>query len=205
KYAITGDVDSAFSERVVHAPGTQAIAILVLILCAVDLTATFILKSQDDRLRKTAVAGVCRIDRTKTYEVINGEYFTAFAWCTVIDEAGGEHPTYFYGKWTRYPEEIRQDVLRNHMPTEMSVDFDPNFPRRFWIPGEGEDVWSGWRLSQEVTACALFFSLIVLITRNVLFYSSLPLEICPLLGATMRLLFAGLMMWGNHQTALPPF
>ena len=86
----------------------------------------------------------------------------------------------------------------------MPIVFDPDFPRKFWIEGVDEDYMSIWRLSQELTIFALVFTLLVLIVNKVLFTTPIPLEICPFLGITIRLLLAGGYMFFQGQTSIPP-
>ncbi len=211
RFAITWELESAFDESISGVNAAQWIALLVAIAFIVDLGATFVFNAQDGKARRKAVPGVCRIERVKKYSVDEvGDIhsrtlvFTAFAWCRLIDEDGGEHPVFYYGKWSRYPQDVRRKILRNELPADMAIVYDPAFPRRFWVPDVVGDRWSGWRFSQEVTIFALVFSLVVLVFNQVMLKTAMPLEICPMLGITLRFLLAGMDMWFNGQTAIPP-
>jgi hypothetical protein len=180
------------------------VAILVMIAAVVDVGATFVLESQDEHLRTKATKGTAKVTQTKLYSLKDGKYFTAFAWLDVMDE-GRAYPSYFYGPYARFPSSVREPIYRNRLPAEMPILFDPKLPRRIWTTEHEEGRWSGWRLALEVTGGALVFTLLVIATKQMLFVVPIPLEICPLIGATLRLLLAGLRMWANGQTDLPPF
>lgn len=211
RYAFTWELESAFSESISGVNSSQWIALVVAVAFIVDLGATFVFNAQDGKARREAVPGVCRIEKVKKYSVKEvGDFdsrslvFTAFSWCTLIDEEGGEQPVYYYGKSSRYSDAAKSKIERNELPADMEIVYDPAFPRRFWVPEAVGDSWNGWRFSQEVTIFALVFSLVVLIFNQVMLQTSVPLEICPMLGITLRFLLAGLDMWFNGQTTIPP-
>jgi hypothetical protein len=204
RLAWTWELDSAFTDRTAHERMTQWLAILVLLVGVVDLTATFLLKDYENARREKSLSGTCRITRTKIYSVKHGRYFTAFAWCEIVGDGDTRHRAYYYGPQSRYPQEVHEAILRNRLPVDMRVQYDPERPQRFWTPYSTVGEWNGWRFSQEITACAMIVALLALITRHFLVFVTLPVEICPLLGVAVRLMGAGFYMYVKGQTAIPP-
>lgn len=205
RFAIEGELEAAYIGRLSHELLTQILTAIVALAGVIDLTSTFLLHDREDHLRKEAVTGTLRIERTKVYYIKYGQYFHAFAWGSIIDQEGRSHTAYVYGPWKRFPRPLREPILRDRLPAEAPVLYDPNFPRRYWLSRSGSDEWSGWRLSEGITAFALVLTLLALMSRQFLLFITLPLEICPLLGATLRLALAALHMWARGQTELPPF
>lgn len=214
KFIVTSELDSAFEDSIAHAPGTQAIALLVVLAAGLDLGATFFFQARDEARRQTASEGVCRVNQVKLYSVdpvkdTNGNIvsnsFCALTWCDVIDAEDEAHPTYFYGTSRRFPKSVHDKIIRKRVPIDMDIVYDPEFPRRFWFPDQEDDYLSVWRLSLEITVFALVFTLLVLITNKTLFSTAIPLEICPLVGITIRLGMAAVYMIVNGQTSFWPF
>lgn len=205
RFAITWELDSAFTDRTAHERLTQWLALTVLLVGVVDLTATFALQDAEAKRRDKGVAGICRITSTKIYSVKHGRNFAAFAWCQVIDKQGRSHRAFYYGPQSRWPSTVHDAILRNRLPVEMPVQYDPERPARFWTTYSTVVPWNGWRFSQEVTASAMVLALLALVSRHFLLFVALPLEVCPLLGAAVRMMGAGFYMWMKGQTALPPF
>jgi hypothetical protein len=205
RLAVTWDLDSAFTDRTAHERWTQVLAVLVLLVGVVDLTSTFLLQDIVAKRRDKAETGVLRVNRTKIYSIKHGRNFTAFAWCDVIDSKGKAHPVYFFGPQSRWPENVHDAILRNRLPVEFPVQYDPEFPRRYWTNRMDVGTWNGWRFWQEITACAMGLALLSLVSRNFLLFISLPIELCPMLGAAVRIMGAGFYMWVKEQTATPPW
>jgi hypothetical protein len=205
RFAITWELDSAFTDRTAHERLTQWLAIIVLLVGVTDLTATFIFQDRDAQRRQKAETGILRVNRTKIYSIKHGRYFTAFAWCDVIDKHGKAHPVYFFGPHSRWPDSVHDAILHNRLPVEFPVQYDPQHPRRYWTARTTSGDWNGWRFSQEITASAMGLALLALVSRHILLFFTLPLEVCPLLGAALRVMGAGFYMWVKGQTAIPPW
>ncbi len=214
KFMVTSETESVFDEDLAYSPGTQFMAVVVILAAAVDLGATFYFEAQSGAKLKTATPGLCRVHKLKTYQMEPaldkkgnqvGTRFCAFAWCNIVGEDGKQTPMYFYGKSSRFPEEIHDAVIRNRLPFEMDILYDEKFPRRFWLEGEQDDYMSVWRLSQEITIFAIVFTLLVLVTNKALFSTSIPIEVCPLVGIVIRMAMAGWYMFFHDQTSMPPF
>jgi len=123
----------------------------------------------------------------------------------VIDKQGKSHTSYYFGPQSRFPDSVHNAILTQRLPVEMPVEYDPQRPQRFWTSLSTYGEWNGWRFSQEITACAMGLALLALVSRHFLLFVALPVEVCPLLGATVRIMGAGFYMWVKGQTALPPF
>ena len=216
KFMVTSETDSAFDEDIAYAPGMQFLAFVVIAAAAIDLGATFYFQARAGATHKTATEGVCRITQIKKYSQerlldtdgdVVGTSFCALVWCDVVEPSGIKHPTFYYGRRNRFPKVVHEAIIYDRLQsakTEMPIVFDPKFPRKFWIEGVDEDYMSIWRLSQELTIFALVFTLLVLIVNKVLFTTPIPLEICPFLGITIRLVLAGGYMFFQGQTSVPP-
>ena len=216
KFIITSETDSAFDEDIAYAPGTQLLAVVVILAAAIDLGATFYFQAQANAQRGAADEGVCRITKVKKYSLeplldkndkVVGDLFCALVWCDVIDQYGSEHPTYYYGKTNRFPPEVHEAIVYDRLRSglvDMPVVYDSKFPRKFWVQNVDDDYMSVWRLSQEITLFALVFTLLVLTVNKVLFQTPIPLEICPFLGVTLRMVLAGFYMFFHDQTGIPP-
>ena len=217
KFMITSETDSAFDEDIAHAPGMQFLAFVVILAAAVDLGATFYFQSRAEARRKTAVEGIYQITKVKKYFQdtkrdkkgnVVGNVFCALVSCELTDESGKTWRTYYYGKTNRFPERVHEAIFYDRLgraTSDMQVVYDPKFPRKFWIARvEDDNYMSVWRLSQEITIFALVFTLLVIIINKVLFQTPIPLEICPFLGITLRLVMAGCYMFFHGQTSIPP-